>query len=241
MGSDARAADALAPLDYEAPRVLTGMIYAKESEPRQPLFSFRRTSVRTGTRVGVLREYHTPDGTLAARERVTYEGSQLVSFELEDLRSGDKGKAVWPPASGGRGDRLRFEFAAGGHAAATDEEKLRPDTLVSDMLPGFMVAHWTNLIAGTHVKFRFVALARMETVGFELLKDGETTLRDQPVVRLRMEPSSVVIARFVEPLYFLVEPGGAHRILEYTGRTTPRVKAGKQWQDLDARTVFGWE
>src|SRR5262249_51830336 len=161
-------------------------------------------------------EYHTPDGTLAARERVTYEGSRLASFELEDLRSGDKGKAVLQPAAAGRADRLRFEFAAGGHAPATDEEKVRPDTIVNDMLPGLMAAHWTNLMAGAHVKFRFVALARMETVGFELFKDGETTLRGQPMVRLRMEPSSVVIARFVDPLFFLVEPGGAHRILEYT-------------------------
>jgi hypothetical protein len=45
----------------------------------------------------------------------------------------------------------------------------------------------------------------------------------------------------VVPLFFIVETNGEHRILQYTGRTTPRVKAGNKWKDLDAVTVFDWK
>jgi hypothetical protein len=39
---------------------------------------------------------------------------------------------------------------------------------------------------------------------------------------------------------FTVEKDGAHRILSYIGRTTPRVQKGKAWKYLDAETVFDW-
>jgi hypothetical protein len=45
----------------------------------------------------------------------------------------------------------------------------------------------------------------------------------------------------IDPLYFSLEKDAPHRMLEYTGRTTPRVKKGKAWKYLDADTVFDWK
>ena len=56
-----------------------------------------------------------------------------------------------------------------------------------------------------------------------------------------MEPTSMLIRQLVDPLFFVVERDGLHRILEYIGRTTPMVKAGNQWKELDAATIFDWQ
>ena len=90
------------------------------------------------------------------------------------------------------------------------------------------------------MNFRFVASSRLETVGFKLVKDAEENWRGQPALRLRMEASNLIIAQIVDPLFFIVEKDGAHRVLEYLGRITPKQREGAKWKDLDARTIYEW-
>jgi len=108
------------------------------------------------------------------------------------------------------------------------------------MIPYFVLSHWEELMNGATVKFRFIVLQRAETIGFNLVKESETTWHGKPVVILRMEPTSVVIAQLVEPVRFTVEKAPDHRILQYVGRTTPKIKKGNKWEDLDAVSVFAW-
>ena len=109
------------------------------------------------------------------------------------------------------------------------------------MIPYFIVTHWDELMRGEPAKFRFVAQSRLETVGFKLVKEGELNMRGQACLRLRMEPTSVIIAQIVDPLFFIAEKGGAHRVLQYDGRTTPKIKRGNSWKDLDALNVYDWK
>lgn len=231
------------PVDYEEPTLLTGTIYDSSSNPPRVLFKFRRAATRSSPTVRVLREYYDPQGILAARERVVYEAGQLVSYQLEEPQAGAHGLAVIhpnPKAPGGR--QIEFTYSPTlGNKPKRRSETLRQDTLVNDMIPAFITAHWVALMHGAAVKCRFIALARAETVGFRFVKDSEATWHGKPVVRLRMEPTSVFIASLVKPILFTVERDGNHRILQYIGRTTPRVKSGNTWQDLDALTVFDWQ
>src|SRR5690348_14565143 len=68
-------------LEYEAPKYLTGTIYAQGGDPQKVLFKFKREATRSGSTLQVNREFTYPDGTLAAREQVVYEGDALASFE----------------------------------------------------------------------------------------------------------------------------------------------------------------
>ncbi len=229
-------------VDYLEPKVLTGTIYT-DSTLRKVLFTFRRTATNFGPAIHVLREYFRPDGTLAARERVEYAGDRLVSFQLSEVQSGASGSAVIrPDPNDSHARRIDFEYADGpGRGKKSDTERLRPDTLVNDTMAPFILAHWNALMEGATVRFRFVALARAETVGFKLEKQSEGRWQGKPVVRLRMEPSSLIIAQFIEPLIFTIEKEGRHRILCYSGRITPRIQRKGAWEDLDAFTVFDWK
>ncbi len=227
------------------PTLLTADIFANDSNPKKLLFKFQRTTTKSGITNQVLREFTYPDGSPAARERLVYEGNQLVAYEEDKLQSGDHGSAVIRPDPKHPGRRrIFFEFTTGSGADAkktTDSEILANDTLVGDMLSPYMALHWDTLAKGTPLKFRYIVVSRKETVGFKLIKEADTTWQGKSALRVRMEPTSIVIAQLVDPLFFIVEKDAPHRVFEYTGRTTPLIRNGTKWKDLDAVTIFDWQ
>jgi hypothetical protein len=229
-------------IDYEQPKLLTGTIYETSSGTNKILFAFKRTATRSNTTVYVRRDFFYPSGSLAAREEAVYEGGRLVSFQLDERQTGARGSAaVLRDAKNSAKQTLRFDWvtgADGGTKRKTDTETLQRDTLVGDMIPYFIAAHWDELARGEAVNFRFIAPSRLETVGFKLVKEADATWRGKPALRLRMEPSSLIIAQIVDPLFFIVEKSGEHRVLEYVGRTTPKMRDGNKWKDLDARSTY---
>jgi hypothetical protein len=234
LDSAARAADS--GIDYLQPKVLTGTVYS-DASLKQALFTFRRSATNSGFSIYVLREFRSPNGAVVAKERVVYEGSEFKSYLLEQLQTGARGSAVVKSAGGET--KLNFDYTLGA-SKKTGSEKFQEGMLVGDMLVPYVDSHWDALAAGKVVKCRLVALSRAETVGFKLFKDSETTWRGNPAVIVKMEPSSIIIARLVAPLYFIIEKGSPHRVFQYTGRTTPYILRNGKWKDLDATTVFDW-
>ena len=55
-----------------------------------------------------------------------------------------------------------------------------------------------------------------------------------------MEATSVIIAALIDPIRLTMEKEGRHHVLQYVGRTAPKIKNGNKWNDLDAVTVFDW-
>lgn len=229
----ARAADP--GIDYLEPKVLTGTIYA-DAGLKQELFTFRRVATNSGPTINVLREFNLPDGKLAAREHVVYENGQLKSFRLEELQTGAVGSAT--VESGGA--KIIFNYTEGS-TKKTGSEKFSSDILVSDMVGPYIAGHWEALAKGAVVKCRLVSVSRAESVGFKFFKESDATWHGKPVMMVTLQPSSILIAQFVAPLHFVVEKEGPHRVLQYTGRTTPSIRKNGKWDDLDAVTVFDWK
>jgi hypothetical protein len=240
-------AESAAPAEwkYEGPKHLAGAIYAPGGEAAKPLFNFKREATRSGSRVNVVRDYAYPDGRLAARERVVYEGDALVSYQLEESQIGAKGSARIRRAPGNTG-KGTIEFAYRADASAEGRPSLREepwqeDTLVSDMVAPFLALHCDALQRGEKVRCRYIVVPRRETVGFTFLKQGESKQHGVEVIILKMEPTSPFIAALVSPLIFALEKAAPHRVLQCTGRTTPKLQVGSKWKDLDAVTIFDWK
>ena len=98
-----------------------------------------------------------------------------------------------------------------------------------------------NDTQGKAVKCRYIVVPRRETVGFSFAKESASTWQGRSVFIIKMEPVSPIIGELVDPLLFTIEAEGQHRVLEYTGRTTPKIRAGNKWKDLEAVTVFDWK
>ena len=228
------------PLKYEFPTSLTGTIY--DTTGTNVLFEFERSATRAGTNLDVLCEYSLPGGKLAARETVTYHGDSLVAFTLDEIQTGATGsvKILQQPLKQKSG-KIEFNYFVPGGKLETATETLRLDTLTSDMVGPFLTNHWTELMEGREVKCRYLVVPRKQTIGFTFSRHAETTWRGKPVVVVRMEASSWVVGLAVDPLFFTMEKDGQHRVLQYTGRTTPRIKSKAGWKDVDAVTVFDWK
>ena len=227
--------------DYFEPKLLTGSIYDKEGG--RLLFTFRRTATRTGDAIRVAREFRNPDGSLVAQERVLYERGRLVRFELGELQIGANGRAVVEPLPD-KQRRIDFQYTKGSGQVAKPKRKVetvREEALTSDSLPVFLADHWEELKGGAVVKFRYLVVPRLETIGFKFSRESTTEFHGKKVVRIKMEPTSWVIAKIVDPLMFTVESEPPHRVLQYWGRTTPKIRNGQSWRDLDALSVFNWE
>ncbi len=226
--------------ETEATEELTGTIYASP-ERQKVLYTFRRTATSTGTMTRVMRAYNYPDGQPAARERVFYKQGSLRAYELQQLQIGAWGRAIVESDPKTGKERLHFTYVHGRGSEAereVDTEPFTAETVLNDSLVPYMKAHWETLMAGERVEFRYIVIPRTETVGFELVKAEETSWRGRPMVRIKMAPANFFIALLVDPIYFTVEKGGDHRVLQYTGRTTPKIKHQGEWEDLRAVTVF---
>jgi hypothetical protein len=227
--------------DYFEPRLLTGSIYEKEGG--RLLFTFRRTATRAGDTIRVLREFKNPDGSLAAQERVVYERGRLVRFELDDLQIGASGRAVFESTSDNQ-RRIDFQYTTDARRDAKPKRKVETtgdEPLTADSIGPFLANHWEEINGGGVVKFRYLVVPRLETIGFKFSRESTGEFHGKKVVQVKMEPTSWVISQMVDPLMFTIESDPPHRVLQYWGRTTPKVRSGQGWRDLDALSVFDWE
>jgi len=227
---------------YEQPTLLTGTIFDSTNANRRVLYKFKRTVTRSGDTVKAVREYTYPDGKLASRELAIYDGDNLMSYELEELQNNARGDAKLSHPSNGA-PTISFRYVPDlktPDKVKADSEELQPDTLVNDMIAPFLAAHWTQISKGETIRCRYIAASRAETVGFKFAKVSESTREGKPVITVKMSASSFIIAALVDPLYFIMEKDGSHRVLQYDGRTTPKLKDGTNWKDLDAVTIFDW-
>jgi hypothetical protein len=81
----------------------------------------------------------------------------------------------------------------------------------------------------------------LETVGFTFVKVAGLDAKTPGTVTIKMEATSRIIAALVDPIYFSLEKADPHRVVEYSGRTTPKLYVRGKWEDLDAVTVFDWK
>ena len=230
-------------LEYEAPRFLAGAIYGRGAESNKLLFRFEREATRSENKLNVRRDYTHPDGRLAARERVVYEGNEPIAYEMQELQTGERGtaKILRDPANPAKGS-IKFEYLKeGGSSPKTSTEVLRGNTLVGDMLGPFLASRWDTLAQGEKIKCRCIVVSRRETVGFTFVKESAGTWQGRSVVVLKLEPSSLFVAALVDPLFLTIEAAPPHHVLQYVGRTTPLTQIGGKWKDLDAVTVFDWK
>lgn len=225
--------------DYANPPLVTGTLYSLGSDQKKVLFTFRRTATRSGASVQVERQFLATNGTLAAVEKIRYESNQFVSYQMQDFQARVSGAIqIESDPKDPDHQRIFISHAKGLSGAKGKARTLEPDTLMDDTLYPFLMEHWDDLMQGKTVKFHFVSLEWERTFEFSLAKSGESTQSGRPVVEFTMKPTNFLVAAQVKPIIFTLEKNGSHRMLSYIGRTTPRVKNGKSWKQLDAETVF---
>lgn len=233
------AADASSIIASHAGQVLVGRVYSQGSKQPQLLYNFRRTATREDGALHVTRTYTYPDGKVAAVETATYRDGNLVAYGLDEKQIDAHGSLkIDGNAFAGQGS-VEFSYTDGG-TTKTGSEKLSGPTVINDDITAYMEAHWDDLMAGKTLNVRYLVIPRLETVGFSLSKAGEDNWSGRDVVNIKMDPSSFFIGLLVDPVYFTFDKNTGE-LIQYTGRTTPKIKKDGEWQPLDAVTALQWQ
>lgn len=228
--------------DYAEPGLITGTVYEIGSDQKNILYTFRRTATRTNDTVYAERRFIRPDGFVAAVENIVYQSGRLVSFQMKEFQANVSGTIdIAPDPKNPAQQNIGIGYDNGLTPQKGEPKKLQPDIVIDDTVYPFLLAHWDKLMKGDSVKFHFVALEWERTFMFRFVKVGETKMHGHTHVKIKMEPTNLLVAPMVNPLFFMMEKDGDHHLVSYVGRTTPRVKKGKIWKYLDAETVFDWK
>lgn len=229
-------------LAYQYPTFLAGSIYEQRTDGNKLLYRFQRRASRSGDKLNVKRDFTYPDGKLAAQEVAVYRGNEIEFYELKDLQTAGQGSITFERARNGSPATLDFQYLAErGAKPKFSRESWSGDTLVSDMVGHFLSARWEALVRGEKVKCRLAVIPRRETIGFTFRKTGESSWQGRGVITVRMDATSPLLAPLVDALLFTIDKEAPHHVLQYVGRTTPKIREGNKWKDLDALTVFDWD
>ncbi len=221
----------------ETPPLLAGSIH--EIGRTNTLYRFERKVESRDGRTEVTRDYTDPKGELVARETATYKSGGLESFKLDERQIFQESSVR--VREDGKKKVLEFSRVTNTRKGGKPEVSTEPfaeNTITSDMVAPFIQHRWKELTNGVAIKVRFAATQRGETYGFTLSRESEGFYQGRRGVTIRMQPTNWVIAALVDPLFFVHERAEPHHVLEYRGRTAPKLNVGGRWKDLDGVTVF---
>ncbi len=241
LAGDAARPATSAPYDYAKPKLLTGTLYEIGSHQKKVLYTFRRIAVQSGAVVHVERQFFRTNGLMAAVDKVVYKSNRLESYKMQDFQARVSGAVrIAPDPKDPARQQIYIGYGPGPVPPIGKAQNLPSDIVYDDTVYPFILAHWDALMRGDTVKFHFISFEWARTFMFQFAKTGESVQNNQPVAQITMQPISVLLAPFVDPLIFTVEKASPHHVLSYIGRTTPRIQKGDSWKYLDAETVFNY-
>jgi len=213
----------------EAPdeTVYFGTVFPLRTAAGEPTFVYER---RVGERDGALVSTHItrePSGATAIRESATHSADYaLLEYTLHENQLGQTGTIRVER------DQVSWEGLEGAKRR-TRVERAGSPVVVGPTLVGYIVRHLEALRASEVLGVRLAVLDRLETIGFEL-----RAIEDQPgQTRIRMKPSSFLVALVVDPLYFTFETATG-KLVRLEGRVPPKISAGGKWRDFDVRVEY---
>jgi hypothetical protein len=196
------------------------------------LFTYAHISRVEGERRNIENTFFDLQGNQVVVEHASLgdNGVTLYNYRVEQKQTGGEGSIQVHAGT------AELKYTIGGKTK-TSSTSAGPDLIAGPTLANFLRANWSKLMGGEKIKARFVALERAEAVGFEYFKDGESEVNGQKAVVIKMKPSSFLIAALVNPIKLYFTPDGK-KLLQFEGRTLPKIKSGDKWKDLEALTIY---
>ena len=219
---------------------IVGTIFDKDSKKTLPLYDFLVTNEKPSPSEILVKSFfrNKKTGVLEVSEEVRYESGKLISYKMFQNQIHEIGTAEL------KENRIFFKkqkIDKDGKLSTikTDDEKLEPNTIVMDQLEELLHQHWAELIAGENIEARFIAVSRLETVGFKFFVDEEVLYMGKPALMIKMKATAFFVSLFFKPIIFYFEKEGGHHLLEVIGRMPVKEKTGEDdWSDIEANLVI---
>jgi hypothetical protein len=214
-----------------------GRVFYPAAGLEKPAYTFSSQVSEAAGKSTAVSTYSDAAGKPLVTETAEFTAGRLTHYVYKQLQVSEAGEASVA------GDTLRMSFTEEGETK-TETEDLEPDTIVAPMIAPLLQRKWDALMKGDTIHVRYLAIERLETIGFKFFQDGERVLGGLPVVDVVMKPSSIFIAALVDPIHLSLTKEAPHWIVESEGRLPIRVPSRqppqrrKDWKAIDARTEY---
>lgn len=207
----------------------------EDSKKEKLLFTYKQEAEeKGGTRILMNTFIDAADGSVAAVETVEFattgQGEVFRRYHVKQNQINAEGTIEV------KDGKAHFTYTKDGKTKTASEKAGDNFVVGSSALP-YLRKHWDKIVKGEKVAVRLGVVDRLESVGFEFVREREIERDGQKVYVLKMKPSSFIIAALVNPLYWYVTADG-QKLLEINGRSQVKRKVDGQWKDFDAVTVY---
>ncbi len=186
--------------------------YAYDLKTNRYLYTeAHRQRLRDGHWIDGAVRYYDPDGHLIGSKTLDFSADPFVPVYRLDLPQSGYFEAITAV-----GERIEMAKREKSGAAVKTASVPRTPPICGDA--GFhacIYAHFAELMAGQTLNFSFAVAGNLDVYKFRARRDGEAEFEGRKLVRLRLEPDSV-LRWFVDPLEALYDPDG-RRLVEYRG------------------------
>ncbi|MCB0391333.1 MAG: hypothetical protein KDD58_08580 [Bdellovibrionales bacterium] len=209
-----------------------GFVYEAGSQRKKVLYNIERINKFEENKEYLAIKFAEPDGTPAVTEEAFFVNDKLMRYTVNYHRRNEQGEVLI------KDGRIYFEYNKDGKKKKNDE-KFVDNFIVGLSMSKFIEANWDKLVAGKTLDVRFGVDYRLDTVGFSIFRQKDKE-KEKNIMRVKMKPSSFLIAALVDPIYFNFDLN-TKKMLSFSGRTKPKQKIKDKWKDLDGETVYIWE
>ena len=198
------------------------------------MYTAERTLHTEGGQLTEKNTYRDTKGTVLVETEAVFDATTLepVKYRYQDLRSGET-----ETLDRQAGKAVMTYVKAKGESKKTGEEALAADKIISAAVTMFIQRNREALKAGMNMDFRLLVPSRQDSVGFRVVSDAQAKAPAGTSV-YRMEASSWVIRKLVDPLFLILEDQPPYRLMEFRGRAAVKSNEGK---DQDLRSVFHYK
>lgn len=217
--------------NFQAQADYTAQLYEQNSSRQKKLFDLKSTDDgKTGELELFTTTYTDVSGQPALTEKIQLRGTKVHKIQISQHQT--KEEATVEVKDG----QVLFTVTANGKTK-TGSEKLKEPLVMSGNFVRYVHSEWSKLMEKGSVEFRYAVWYRLDTVGFKLIKEAEEGEGANKRVRLKMKPTSFIIAALVDPVIFYFSADGS-KLLELNGRVAPKIKVGSDYKDLDAEAIY---
>lgn len=225
---------AAAAVVVETPAVIKATLYEKGSQLTKPLFRYEKSTFSKGDDRRVEVQFKEMDGRLALKERVEYSLTQgFHKMERDHMQIGEI-----TTVERKQNEVVFFRSEKG--KEYNDREKFNESVICNDQINSVIQKSWAEVMQGKTLEFRLLVPSRLETVGFRVSKKSEEgELKGQLTITFQLEPTSMFIRSFVDPIVFHYSKTEPHRLLLIRGRMPVKTMLpGEKYRDAEGDLLF---
>lgn len=199
---------------------VSGVIYVDGKQR----FTLSTTEKQDGQVMLKTTEYFDNSNKLVMKDVTKYTVGTLEAIDgtLDNYTTGSSEKIVRLGAG-----NYRLEYRKNGASGFESEEvREKGATLKGSLLFEYIGRNYDALAGGSEPEFRLLVPSRLETVGFELLKERTETVQGKSCLVLKLRASSWIIRQFAGDMHFWVDTQMPHAVVQFQGRITPTDEKG---------------